>query len=81
MAGEPARGHLALVFNIDLTNAMADANAARNLLTGPAGQALGETGFQGRRSRAQVTSGHGYEAGPAQHLRTSNRPSSGRENP
>ena len=32
--------HLALVFNIDHTNAMAYANAARNLLTGPAGQAL-----------------------------------------
>jgi hypothetical protein len=29
-----------LVFNIDHTNAMANANAARNLLTGPAGQAL-----------------------------------------
>jgi hypothetical protein len=32
--------HLALVFNIDHTNAMAYANAARNLLTGPAGPAL-----------------------------------------
>jgi integrase len=32
--------HLALVFNIDHTNAMAYANAARNLLTGPAGQEL-----------------------------------------
>jgi hypothetical protein len=32
--------HLALVLNIDHTNAMAYANAARNLLTGPAGQAL-----------------------------------------
>ena len=32
--------HLALVFNIDHTNAMAYANAARNLLTDPAGQAL-----------------------------------------
>jgi len=32
--------HRALVFNIDHTNAMAYANAARNLLTGPAGQAL-----------------------------------------
>jgi hypothetical protein len=32
--------HLALVFNIDHTNAMAYANAARNLLTGPAEQAL-----------------------------------------
>ena len=32
--------HLALVFNIDHTNAMAYANAARNLLTSPAEQAL-----------------------------------------
>ena len=32
--------HLALVFNIDHTNAMAYANAARNLLTGPAEQKL-----------------------------------------
>jgi len=32
--------HLALVFNIDHTNAMAYANAARNLLTGPAEQEL-----------------------------------------
>ena len=32
--------HLALVFNIDHTNAMAYADAARNLLSGPAGQAL-----------------------------------------
>jgi hypothetical protein len=32
--------HLVLVFNIDHTNAMAYANAARNLLTGPAGQEL-----------------------------------------
>ena len=32
--------HLALVFNIDHTNAMAYANAARNLLSSPAGQAL-----------------------------------------
>jgi hypothetical protein len=31
--------YLALVFNIDHTNAMAYANAARNLLTSPAGQA------------------------------------------
>ena len=31
--------HLALVVNIDHTNAMAYANAARNLLTGPPGQA------------------------------------------
>ena len=31
--------HLALVFNIDHTNAMACANAARNLLSSPAGQA------------------------------------------
>jgi len=31
--------HLALVFNIDHTNAMAYANAARNLLTSPAEQA------------------------------------------
>jgi integrase len=31
--------HLALIFNIDHTNAMAYANAARNLLSGPAGQA------------------------------------------
>jgi hypothetical protein len=31
--------HLALVFNIDHTNAMAYANAARNLLSSPAGQA------------------------------------------
>ena len=30
--------HLALVFNIDHANAMAYANAARNLLTGPAGR-------------------------------------------
>ena len=39
----PATGadplHLALVFNIDHTNAMAYANAARNLLSSPAGQA------------------------------------------
>jgi hypothetical protein len=32
--------HLALVFNIDHTNAMTYANAARNLLSSPAGQAL-----------------------------------------
>jgi len=32
--------HLALVFNIDYTNAMAYASAARNLLTSPAGQGL-----------------------------------------
>jgi hypothetical protein len=32
--------HLALVFRIDHTNAMAYANAARNLLTSPAEQAL-----------------------------------------
>ena len=32
--------HLALVFNIDHTNAMAYANAARNLLSSPAEQAL-----------------------------------------
>ena len=32
--------HLALGFNIDHTNAMAYANAARNLLSGPAEQAL-----------------------------------------
>jgi integrase len=32
--------HLVLVFNIDHTNAMAYANAARNLLTSPAEQAL-----------------------------------------
>jgi hypothetical protein len=32
--------HLALVFNIDHTNAMAYANAARSLLAGPAEQAL-----------------------------------------
>jgi Na+/citrate or Na+/malate symporter len=32
--------HLALVFNIDHTTAMAYAGAARNLLTGPAGQEL-----------------------------------------
>jgi hypothetical protein len=32
--------HLVLVFNIDHTNAMAYANAARNLLSGPAEQAL-----------------------------------------
>ena len=32
--------HLSLVFNIDHTNAMAYANAARNLLSSPAGQAL-----------------------------------------
>ena len=32
--------HLSLVFNIDHTNAMAYANAARNLLTSPAEQAL-----------------------------------------
>jgi hypothetical protein len=32
--------HLALVFNIDHTNAMAYPNAARNLLTGPAEQEL-----------------------------------------
>jgi hypothetical protein len=32
--------HLTLVFNIDHTNATACANAARNLLSGPAGQAL-----------------------------------------
>ena len=32
--------HLALVFNIDHTNAMAYANAARNLLSSPADQAL-----------------------------------------
>ena len=32
--------HLALIFNIDHTNAMAYASAARNLLSGPAGQAL-----------------------------------------
>jgi len=31
--------HLALVFNIDHTNAMAYANAARNLLSSPAEQA------------------------------------------
>ena len=31
--------HLALVFNIDHTNAMADATAARNLLSSPAEQA------------------------------------------
>jgi len=31
--------HLSLVFNIDHTNAMAYANAARNLLRGPAEQA------------------------------------------
>jgi hypothetical protein len=35
--GDPV--HLALVFNIDHTNAMACANAARNLLSSPAGQA------------------------------------------
>jgi hypothetical protein len=32
--------HLALVFNIDHTNVMAYASAARNLLTSPAGQGL-----------------------------------------
>ena len=32
--------HLALVFNIDHTNAMTYANAARNLPTDPAGQEL-----------------------------------------
>ena len=32
--------HLSLVFNIDPTNAMAYANAARNLLSSPAEQAL-----------------------------------------
>jgi predicted AAA+ superfamily ATPase len=32
--------HLRLVFNIDRTNATAYANAARNLLNGPAEQAL-----------------------------------------
>ena len=32
--------HLALVFNIDRTNAMAYAGAARNFLTGPAGREL-----------------------------------------
>ena len=32
--------HLALVFNIDHSNAMAYANAARNLLSSPAEQAL-----------------------------------------
>ena len=32
--------HLALVFNIDHTNAMTYANAARSLLSGPAEQAL-----------------------------------------
>ncbi len=32
--------HLALVFNIDRTNAMAYANAARNLLSSPAERAL-----------------------------------------
>jgi hypothetical protein len=32
--------HLTLLFNIDHTNAMAYATAARNLLTGPAEQAL-----------------------------------------
>ena len=36
--GDPL--HLSLVFNIDHTNAMAYANAARNLLAGPAGPAL-----------------------------------------
>ena len=36
--GDPL--HLALVFNIDHTNAMAYANAARNLLSSPAGQVL-----------------------------------------
>jgi hypothetical protein len=35
--GDPL--HLSLVFNIDHTNAMAYAIAARNLLTSPAGQA------------------------------------------
>jgi hypothetical protein len=32
--------HLSLVFTIDHTNAMAYANAARDILTGPAGQTL-----------------------------------------
>ncbi len=36
--GDPL--HLALVFNIDHTNTMAYANAARHLLNSPAGQAL-----------------------------------------
>jgi hypothetical protein len=48
--------HLALVFNIDHTNAMAYANAARNLLTSPAEQALSRrsgTGMKAqRRARA-----------------------------
>ena len=38
--------HLALVFNIDHTNAMAYANAARNLLSSPAEQALFTDGPQ-----------------------------------
>jgi hypothetical protein len=46
--------HLALVFSIDHTNAMAYVNAARNLLSSPAGQALspapGRRVDSGRRS-------------------------------
>ena len=39
--------HLALVFNIDHTNAMACANAARSLLSSPAEQALSRRSKQG----------------------------------
>ena len=45
--------HLALVFNIDHTNAMACANAARNLLSSPAGQAPSRRPKQTRARRAR----------------------------
>ncbi len=44
--GDPL--HLSLVFNIDHTNAMAYANAARNLLSSPAEQALSRHSRQTR---------------------------------
>ena len=40
--------HLSLVFNIDHANAMAYANAARNLLSSPAEQALSRRSRQAR---------------------------------
>ena len=52
--------HLALVFNIDHTNATAYANAARNLLSGPAGQALlpfARNGHEGARFVASMQKG------------------------
>ena len=47
--------HLALVFNIDHTNAMAYANAARNLLNGPAEQALSRCRNKHESTRARRT--------------------------